>query len=84
MMDEGKLTNRWKIIAILFIILFLVENLFIVWTYYVGLQEENKVIDCYYDICGDYPEAYYESDVCICYDYDVMGELVIAKTEIIR
>lgn len=53
----------------------------------VAINGENRVIRetniCYYDVCGAYPYAEYDSvnKVCDCYDYDVLGDLVYKKSE---
>ncbi len=73
--------NKWKPIAIIFIILFVVENLFLLMGYVSLSIEEDKINECYYDICGEYPDADYSSDVCYCYDYDILDQLMIVKTE---
>jgi len=76
-----KMINKWRIIAIIFMILFILENLLIAYGVYLNISEENKIMECYYEICKDYPSADYDSDynLCYCYDYDMMGGLVIAK-----
>lgn len=52
--------------------------------YYYGYSYNKNTNLCYYEICGDYPEAYYDSEICYCYDYDLMGEVRLAKTKIIN
>lgn len=84
MKDEGRLPNGWKITAIIFIILFLTETLFFVWAYYQGAEEQEKILECYYNVCERYPEAFYEETVCTCYEFDVIGNLVVAKTELLK
>lgn len=59
---------------------------------YVSLKQEEKQLEeeerltkvCYYKVCVDYPEAYFEDNVCTCYDYDLIGELKVAKTELME
>lgn len=74
--------HGWKILAIVFICLFIVENLFIGWGYSLVIEEEQKMNECYYDICEDYAEAEFVDNVCGCYSYDFeAGEYVLEKTE---
>ena len=49
----------------------------------VYIAEEEKVYECYYDLCGEYADAAYTAPVCYCYSYDVLGELVVAETHYI-
>lgn len=76
--------RRWKAVAIVLIIFTLVMIAFTV----VALIEEknytDKVNTCYYDICSTYPDAWYADDVCTCYDYDVLGDLMVEKEEYIK
>ena len=76
--------TTWKILAIIFIVLFVIENLFFIFMVNIVLNDEEKVNECYYNICGEYPEADYEDKVCSCYDYDNLGNLIIAKTEYLK
>lgn len=73
--------KHWKTLAIIFMVLFLLENLFFGWSLYLVNQEEKNINDCYYNTCNEYPEATFEENVCTCYDYDLMGSLIVAKTE---
>jgi len=75
---------NWKIIAIIFIILFTIETLWISYGLYLIQKEEAQVNECYYNICSDYPEAQVQNNVCFCYELDLLGEYVIAKTEVIK
>lgn len=75
--------TKWKTIAIIILILFLIENLIIFYGYYKIIQDEKKEMKCWYDICSEFADAEYDYDlnVCYCYDYDMLGYLVINKTE---
>lgn len=73
--------DKWKTIAIIFIILFVIETTYVIWEVNVYFNEVDKKNECYYDICNGYPDAYYEADVCTCYNYDMFGSLQIAKEE---
>ena len=70
---------NWKLIATIFIILFLAENIFITVGLIVIDKEERQTKECFYDICGTYPDAYFDESVCSCYDYGTLGDLVIVK-----
>lgn len=78
------MVNAWKITAIIFIILFLSETIFWVWMIKIGIEETAKDTECYWGVCEDYPQAERIGDVCYCYDYDVLGELQLADTEIMK
>ena len=75
---------NWKITAIIFIILFGLHLLLDVWMVYSVSVEEEKMNVCLYDICEYYPDAMYEDNVCYCHDYDMLGELIVAKTKYMR
>jgi len=83
-MTEQKQKNRWKTIAIIFIILFLLETSFWVWAFWYDAKETALTNECYYDICEDYPDAWYDDKICSCYDYDVIGELIVVKQEYMK
>ena len=83
-MTEQESSSKWKVIALIFIILFILENLFFIWASLVVIKEEDKTKECYYDICGEYPDALYEEEVCYCYESDFFGDLIIAKTEYMK
>jgi len=76
--------NVWKGLAVVFIILFIIENMFFIWAYFSLEAEEDKINDCLYNICSEYPDAEFFEDVCYCYDYDVIGDLVVVKTEFMK
>jgi len=83
-MEEKKQWKGWKTLAIIFIILFTLETLYVVWSVSLALEEEKKTNECYYDICSDTVEAYYELDMCTCYDYDYeSGEYTEVRTKYI-
>lgn len=73
--------KAWKTIAIIFMIITIIETAYLIWAVTLYTAETNRVNECYYNICGDYPDAYYESKVCYCYDYDLTGQPIVAKTE---
>jgi len=75
---------NWKIIAIIVLTLFIAENLLIGYSLWSVEVEDHKINICYYDICSDYPDAEYSGDVCFCYEYDVLGNLVIGESEYMK
>ena len=76
---EGE--KKWKRIAIVFIIIASIETLMFAYGYIVITIEENQIKECYYNICEDYIEAELVGDICSCYDYDLIGNLIVTKEE---
>ena len=75
---------NWKTLAIILIIIQIIEIIWIGFGYYLLVKEENMAKECYYTTCAEYPEAYIDEDICTCYDYDVLGNLVVAKTKVLK
>lgn len=75
------MSNSWKVTAIIFIILFLLETLFFGWAIWAAIQDENRMKECYYEVCSEYVDAYYEDNICTCYEADMFGEYIVAKTQ---
>lgn len=71
----------WKAVAIVFFCLFIIETFGMVWFFDMAYEEIEKEGKCLYDICEEYPQAYYELDVCSCYGYDENNELILEKTK---
>ena len=80
-MEEVK-KNHWKTVAIVFIVLFTLETVYLGWSYWYVTNEDKKTMKCYYEICEDYPEAVRDGNLCTCYDYDLLGDYVVAKTRL--
>ena len=76
--------QTWKTLAIIFGILFLLETSFWIYSYNVVTKDEENMNICYYEVCGEYPQAFYEDNICHCYDYDILGELVVSKSKVIK
>lgn len=76
----------WKILAITFMILFICENTLIIWDGILSNKDNSRTNECWYDVCAEYPNAYYDTSnyVCFCYDYDVLGNEQVVKTKIIK
>ncbi len=72
----------WKTLAIIFIFLFILENLYIGYGFHLLAQEAENTNICYYDICEEYEQAIYEDNVCSCYSVDtITQEYVFEKRE---
>lgn len=76
--------TTWKIIAIFFFLLFIAETAFVAWSISLYYDEEEKTNICYYEFCKDYPEANLVDGVCICYDYDLLNNLIEADYKIMN
>lgn len=81
-MEKKMNKKHWKILAIIFIFLFIVENMYIGYGFHLLAQEVENTNLCYYDICGEYEQASYEDNVCICYSVDTTTqEYIFEKRE---
>ncbi len=74
---EKKNSDIWRIIAIVFIVLFIVETSLLIWAFSVANEETEKENSCI-DICEqfdevDYYNYYSDRGVCECYKD---GELI--------
>lgn len=60
--------NKWKIIAIIFITLFVLETSVIVWMVYSGIELQENDYKCAYEICENYESYNYDfyTDICYC------------------
>lgn len=74
------MANGWKITSIIFICLFVALLAFNVWSISYVLSEEESINQCYYNICSDFPDAWYEAGVCTCYMLDEDGGYEVAMT----
>ena len=73
--------STWKavaIVSIVVLIVLLISAMLIIRSADKELEKENL---CYYEICGGYPDVDYQDKVCTCYDYDIVGYLIVAKTQ---
>jgi len=75
----------WKTLAIIFFIITLLETSLFVWAYNEITEDEEKQLTCAYEVCEGYEEAFYELDICTCYDWseDDRG-WVVAKEKVLR
>ena len=72
--------ETWKLIAMICILICVIETSLIVWGMVIVRQEEVNTNICFYDFCAGYPDAMYEAGVCECYDYSIIGEMVVADS----
>ncbi|GAG68826.1 unnamed protein product [marine sediment metagenome] len=56
-----KMTNKWKTLAIVLIIILVVENLLFFWILSLGLSEIEREEECGEVICIDDDAFYYDS-----------------------
>ena len=75
------MVNGWKVTAIIFIVLFILEGLFLVWAYNLALEDVERENECIYNVCVEEPYyTYYEIErICECYneDYELTQEVYI-------
>lgn len=76
--------ETWRIIAIIFIILFVLETSLFVYGWITIVEEEKQTYDCYYNFCSENYYADYLDGVCTCYDLDLMGDYFVAKTKYMK
>ena len=76
--------KNWKMIAIMSIIINIIMIVLWIWVYMDIIQEEEKTYECYYEVCDGYHDAWYENNVCTCYELDVMGNYVVEKEKYMR
>ncbi len=73
MKNEETKSNGWKITAIIFIVLFIIETLAFVWFMYVGITGYDKETKCFNKCIADGARSYSQtgdSDLCTCYYND--------------
>ena len=61
--------NGWKVTAIIFIILAILETAFIIFAYSLGQEMESKDNECQLNICKGYDAYLYDDTEEICYCY---------------
>lgn len=71
--------NKWKAIAIIFIVLFFLETSFLVWASVTGMNDMTRENECILDVCGESHAYQYYPDIKTCYCYDEYGERVKEK-----
>ena len=65
--------NKWKVIAIIFIIISILEFGVLYWAWNAGTEMIEKENTCSINICTNYDAYYYQDNNCYCYDN---GEIV--------
>lgn len=77
------MANGWKITAIIFIVLFIIETCFIIYAINIGVDSIDGEYECSINVCADEiydAYQYYSYDgICDCY---TDGEIV--KTQYIK
>ena len=72
--------NKWKPIAIIFIVLFLSLAVFNIWLFYIGSKEIARENECF-STCEGYYTSSYNPDTRRCYcfdeDYEIVKEQLI-------
>ena len=74
------MANGWKITAIIFMTLFIMETAFVGWGMYLVSHEEDVRNECYYEYCADSYDAMWNvnvlNNICYCYneDYEVIRQ----------
>ena len=75
--------TNWKLIAIIFITLFTIENMFMMYGFYLIEKDDDNSKICFWEICEDYVDADYIDGVCKCYEENMFGSLVIGESEVL-
>jgi len=68
------MVNGWKVTAIIFIVLFILESLLIGWAYNYGTESIENETECSYNICDGYDSYYFDDYENVCYCY-IDGEI---------
>lgn len=69
------MVNGWKVTAIVFIVLFILETLCVGVLMSVGINEINKEAECSVNICDKYVSYKYVSTENMCYCFNTDGEV---------
>ena len=72
--------NKWKVIAIIFICLFVGLLALNILSYVIVVNEEDAIYDCYYNTCEEYYDADYSYGLCTCYSLNEYGEYEVEST----
>ena len=83
-LDYKMKTQGWKTTAIIFIILFGVLLAYNIWAISYVFKEEARTNECYYNVCSDYVDAWYSEKICYCYENDLLGNQITAKTKVME
>ena len=66
-MNQTRQLKIWRTFAIIFIILFILETIFIIWAWDMGTQEIKNEEICSVNICVGYDAYFYADSYCDCY-----------------
>ncbi len=63
------MVDGWKVTAIVFIILLILETLFLIYAYNLGTEDVEKENECIINVCSEYDAYYYDglTNICECY-----------------
>tara|TARA_R100000789_G_scaffold30675_1_gene34368 strand:+ start:84 stop:326 length:243 start_codon:yes stop_codon:yes gene_type:complete len=77
------MVNGWKVTAIIFIIITILFSAFMVLSISLYNEEQEFTNECYYNICEDYNDAYYDvwERTCTCYNINYDGEYSVEKVK---
>jgi len=71
--------NTWKVLAIIFITLFILESIFLGWALLVGTNMIENESECSINVCGRLETTMsfiYDEYNKMCYCYDNTGEVI--------
>ena len=66
----NNMVNGWKITAIIFIIIFILETAFFIYSFNLGTEMIEKENECAYNVCNNYDSYAYDDYAEICYCYN--------------
>jgi regulatory protein YycI of two-component signal transduction system YycFG len=75
--------NTWKTIAVIFIILFILETLFLIYAYNLGTKTTNNEFKCSNEVCYNKNALSFDYDsntnTCSCYDdnFDIFYQEIL-------
>ena len=70
--------ETWKVLAWIFIILFILENLFVGYGMILVNHDTANENECIYNVCDNSSAYYYDTTSSMCYCYD-NGEIASQK-----
>jgi len=78
-----KNNNPWRVIAIVFIVLFALETISVICLYAIGSQALSNETECSVNVCGELnATSFYYDDfeqVCYCYSGEDMVQMKYIK-----
>jgi len=67
--------DGWKVVAIIFIVLFILETVGVIWLTSIGRGMIKRDYECQINTCDEYDSYLYDDDRRMCYCY-TNGELL--------